>query len=686
MKEYSEGIKKDSEQGKNDIYRLVDRTSTILEKSSPLSKEERAEILQLLNQITSITKQKQLKNISFFKDRIQDRIQQYFPNHPFLKDIIQFSHKVELLSDGKEAFEKTEKLIREAKNSIEVHMFLWKNDPVGDSIMKALLEKARQGVRVTIYKDMLAAPHELKDTYSGSMLHTSESVLPLVQSYTGNQKIPTAKRLKSTYFSELEQLANTQKNVKIIGSQILNDHSKFLITDNSSIIIGDMNYAHEYKHKWRGFMMGMYNSTLFVQHFKERWSGKKPSTFASVEVSLNTHPNTPSEKNFEIKKKVLTLLSQASKSVVIEMAYLGDKDISQALVNTAKRGVIVDIIIPKNANIQQNLNMREANKLLEAASRNKIPLHIYLYPKMTHAKSMLVDNRISFLGSANFNPSSMQQLGETNLYMDDADSPFTKEFSSQLQGDKAISSQMLSVQPFDSRLAMIEEDPAAVKDKTKEFQTRGMEKVLEIFNPISLSAHLTSIFLCLNQRKDPSKAVNNFREYLYSMTHESVFSDPSINTLILKETTDMYFKFKDFVVKFSKKSLLDVMIGEAKSAKEFIAHVARYAGGDPEAEEGMRFYGKFMSSFMNVSPDLKQDMKVVTTNMSALLPTFTKKEKDASLSRNMLVVLLCSTIGAKGVGFLAKFSKVKKMAGLVGTAGVVVYRTNLASEKIKPLK
>ena len=47
-----------------------------------------------------------------------------------------------------------------AKKSIEIHMFVWRNDAIGNEIGKAVLRAAKRGVRIKIKKDRGAIMYE----------------------------------------------------------------------------------------------------------------------------------------------------------------------------------------------------------------------------------------------------------------------------------------------------------------------------------------------------------------------------------------------------------------------------------------------------------------------------------------------------------------------------------------------
>jgi phosphatidylserine/phosphatidylglycerophosphate/cardiolipin synthase-like enzyme len=116
----------------------------------------------------------------------------------------------------------------------------------------------------------------------------------------------------------------------------------------------------------------------------------------------------------------LAIIDDARRSLVIEMAYLGDKRYTNALVRAVERGVDVTLVTGETANVLQSLNLATCDELL---ARTGAPdnLTIVLHPKVVHAKLVVADELHSDVGSANFTRLSHGVYDEVNLYADDAD-------------------------------------------------------------------------------------------------------------------------------------------------------------------------------------------------------------------------------------------------------------------------
>ena len=114
----------------------------------------------------------------------------------------------------------------------------------------------------------------------------------------------------------------------------------------------------------------------------------------------------------------LELIDQAEHSLVILMAYLGDRRYTQALIRAVKRGVNVTLVTAAQAEILGDLGRATCNQILRA-TRAPDNLKIVHMGRMVHAKVVVRDGRYTDIGSANFTPLSHGVYDEINLHVDD---------------------------------------------------------------------------------------------------------------------------------------------------------------------------------------------------------------------------------------------------------------------------
>lgn len=97
------------------------------------------------------------------------------------------------------------------------------------------------------------------------------------------------------------------------------------------------------------------------------------------------------------------------------MAYFtARKTIMNALLAACDRGVNVRIVVPENANFQNNSN-KATTKTLMKKSDSKI--QVFFSPKMLHTK-MIYSEKTATFGSCNITKKAFNQLDELNVFID----------------------------------------------------------------------------------------------------------------------------------------------------------------------------------------------------------------------------------------------------------------------------
>lgn len=322
---------------------------------------------------------------------------------------------VDVLTDGRTCFNRIISCFDSAAHSIVINMFIWRDDPLGNRIGQALLNAANRGVEVTITKDLLGAIFELGEESRQSFLHKKYGFLTAIK-----QRVINAYSSKPDLFSwvvqqpgELADALRQHEKVTIFDDLVRNDHAKFVIIDDEYLFVGGMNFEERMVTAdangliWQDYMLECQGSD-FVEHLRHRLSGSVLGQSA-FEFVLN---DLAGVTRFEIKPCVIELLNNAKDTCHIEMAYVGDPDVTDCLVNAVSRGVDVHIIIPAWANIQNELNLKTMRDIFQ---RTDGKISIYLSPDMLHAKMMDIDSKSVFIGSANFNERALNFFAELNV-------------------------------------------------------------------------------------------------------------------------------------------------------------------------------------------------------------------------------------------------------------------------------
>src|SRR3569832_1262577 len=75
--------------------------------------------------------------------------------------------------------------IREAKKSVEIRAFLWRDDDAGNMLGEAVLAAADRGAEVIIHKDRIAAVYEYAGGNKQSFFHKRVDMVRGIQAWGG---------------------------------------------------------------------------------------------------------------------------------------------------------------------------------------------------------------------------------------------------------------------------------------------------------------------------------------------------------------------------------------------------------------------------------------------------------------------------------------------------------------------
>ena len=125
------------------------------------------------------------------------------------------------------------------------------------------------------------------------------------------------------------------------------------------------------------------------------------------------HPDNSVVKNFYLNwirksKKTLTLISPY---------FLPDEDILKELENAKKRGVKIDVLLPWESDYPSLTYAMRAYWELYAG----VGMKLYLVKRMIHAKAVMVDDKVAFVGSSNFDSQTFYRSHESNLIFSNKD-------------------------------------------------------------------------------------------------------------------------------------------------------------------------------------------------------------------------------------------------------------------------
>ena len=340
-----------------------------------------------------------------------------------------------LLVDGRQAFPEIIRCIEHAKHSVEINMFIWRDDRIGNRVAQAVLTAADNGAKVHISVDRYGVVLEKCEEARRSFFHKKQTTAELAKVRLLELLYPETcgTGMDDDECSALYQRLISHPNIRISADIFKADHSKFYIIDDEILFVGGINIEDkENGRDQAGRVYGDYMAKLtgpeYVRAFREKLATGRNTL---NELFFGVNLKEP-ERRFEMEALYLGLINSARKELHITMAYFSPlKPFLEAIVAAHRRGVRVTIVMPGNANFQNDSNRRTARRLLKATGGG---IRVYLSPKMLHTKLVMNEEMISF-GSTNITKKAFQQLNELNLFVPNANSEFQRTLIRSVQDD-----------------------------------------------------------------------------------------------------------------------------------------------------------------------------------------------------------------------------------------------------------
>jgi cardiolipin synthase len=296
--------------------------------------------------------------------------------------------------------------IEGAQHKIFIGTFIWKGDEVGRRFVAALAKKAHEGVQVCVIFDGLA-----------------NVVVP-----------PSFKRfpeeIHTLHFRPLwgpEKLADPRN--------VFRYHRHMMAVDGRVAFLGGYNIGSLYSAGWRDTHVRIRGTGArevendFVDFWNTHRAPDLPALDHAAERDWNPatvfHRNDPFMRIFPIRAMYLEALDRANERIFLTHAYfIPDRAMRAALVEAARRGVDVQVLVPEHSNhvTADWLGRRHFHELLQAGVRIFRYRHI-----MIHSKTATIDGVWSTVGSANIDRYSLLGNYEINLEV------YSRRFATQME-------------------------------------------------------------------------------------------------------------------------------------------------------------------------------------------------------------------------------------------------------------
>jgi cardiolipin synthase len=307
---------------------------------------------------------------------------------------------LQLHSDGSRAHDALMRTIEGAQSTLDLCTFILGRDGPGQRVVDRLAAKAEQGVRVRLLLDGM-----------GSLMQRPPNLHRLIRA--GGEFVRFVPPLHSP----------------IRGRTNLRDHRKMLIADaglpTARLWCGGRNLAAEYfmgspeQAPWRDLSFDL-GGALVQQAsdlFDHDWNFARglpvgPREGREEAGACRAHAvdgaqivaSGPDQADDTVLALLLTAAYRARARIALATPYfVPDAALLMALCLAARRGVVVDLLVPARSNhrLSDMARGRALRSLAQAGGR------IWLAPGMMHAKLAVFDQTLALSGSANLDSRSL---------------------------------------------------------------------------------------------------------------------------------------------------------------------------------------------------------------------------------------------------------------------------------------
>ncbi len=338
---------------------------------------------------------------------------------------VSFSHNnnVTLLTSGQEKFDDMFEAIRQAKSSIHLEYFNFRNDSIAHLLFDLLGEKVKEGVEVRALFDGFGNSSNNRPLKKSHVREIREEGIQLYE-------------YNPVRFPWIDDIFNR-------------DHRKIVVIDGQVAYTGGMNVADYYINgtemvgSWRDMhcrIEGDEVNTLqdiFLRMWKKvtKEEISDPKYFNAQDAGhmmvgiINREPRT---SNKIIRQFYVDAINDAQDSIYLINPYLTlNHKLKKALKKAIKRGVKVSVMVSKKSDIPLTPDcvFYNVHKLMKHGA------DVWIYePGFHHTKVIMVDGRFCTVGSANLNSRSLRWDYEENAVI--VDPSVTQQLCDLFNADK----------------------------------------------------------------------------------------------------------------------------------------------------------------------------------------------------------------------------------------------------------
>ena len=323
------------------------------------------------------------------------------------------NNDVEIFEESNDFFKSLLEELKKAKNHINIQFYIFKDDEIGNKIIDILIDKAQSGVEVRLLYDAV-----------GSRLFSDKSINKLKKS---GVKV-------GAFFPSFMKIINFNLNYR--------NHRKIVVIDGNVGFIGGNNVGDEYLGKdpkfgyWRDthlkitgdsvkelnirFILDWRYTTKEYLDLNKYFENEIPRVYnpnACKNIGIQIVSSGPDSADLdEIKYGYIKMIQKAKKYIYIQTPYfILDKTLTDTLKIACFSGVDVRIMIPSKPDhpFVYWASSSYAGELLKYGAK----LYNYDHNAFLHAKTMVVDDCVCSIGTANMDIRSFELNFEINAFM-----------------------------------------------------------------------------------------------------------------------------------------------------------------------------------------------------------------------------------------------------------------------------
>jgi cardiolipin synthase A/B len=310
--------------------------------------------------------------------------------------------QIEIFTDGQILFKDYFDELKRAKKHIHILFYIARSDGFSKEFFNILTQKAAEGVEVRLMLDWVGS------------FRVDRKLVQKLKDAGGQFTFSQVPKFPFLFYS----------------SQIRN-HRKITVIDGNLGYLGGFNIGKEYVNQdekfktWRDYHLKMKGEGVSDLQ-KELLSNWRKNTkidllnneiyFPLQQAGPIEHEIIPSEA-IMLEKTFLGLISSAKDTIMIGSPYfIPSPKIFHALLAAIKRGVSIKILVPM---ITDHALVQEASyPYLRRLLKEKAQVFQFLNG-FYHAKTLMIDDRVCDIGTANFDKRSFYLNYEINCYMYD---------------------------------------------------------------------------------------------------------------------------------------------------------------------------------------------------------------------------------------------------------------------------